>query len=231
MAVDFVEGAALLIDKPLLWTSFDVVNKIRSQIKYSLGVKKIKIGHAGTLDPLATGLLILCTGKFTRRIIEYQSFDKEYTGTFFLGAVTPSYDLETRVKETVDLLRVTEDDIFSVADSFVGEQVQVPPVFSAKKIDGERAYEFARSGKDLDLKPVKINIPVFEITRIRLPKVDFRIICSKGTYIRALARDFGEKLACGAYLSTLRRTKIGQFHVDNAMNMKQFEEFLVQQKP
>lgn len=230
MDINFHEGSVLLIDKPLLWTSFDVVNKIRSLIKYNLNINKIKIGHAGTLDPLATGLLVICTGKYTQKILELQSFNKEYTGTFFLGATTPSYDLETRVQETSEVLNVTDSDIKSAAEFFIGEQQQIPPVFSAKKIHGERAYEFARKGEDVDLKPVNIKIPEFEITKIRLPKVDFRVICSKGTYIRALARDFGNKLNCGAYLSSLRRTQIGHFHVDNSINLKQFEDLLMQQK-
>lgn len=230
MDLNFQEGNLLLIDKPLLWTSFDVVNKIRSLIKYNLNINKIKIGHTGTLDPLATGLLIICTGKYTQRIIEFQSFDKEYVGTFFLGATTLSYDLETRVRETSEALNVSDIDIKSAAEFFRGEQQQIPPIFSAKKINGERAYEFARKGEDVDLKPVSIKIHEFDITHIRLPKVDFRVICSKGTYIRALARDFGNKLNCGAYLSTLRRTQIGHFHIDNAMNLKQFEDLLMQQK-
>ncbi|MFH0867079.1 MAG: tRNA pseudouridine(55) synthase TruB [Bacteroidota bacterium] len=231
MIPDFENGSVLLIDKPLHWTSFDVVNKIRSLIKYKRNIKKIKIGHAGTLDPLATGLLILCTGKFTRRIEEFQSFEKEYTGTFFLGASTPSYDLETKVTETTDISELTDSEIISAAGFFKGGYEQLPPVFSAKKIRGERAYEFARKGKKVEMKPVSIIISEFMITAVRLPEVDFRIRCSKGTYIRALARDMGEKLNCGAYLSSLRRTQIGNFHVDSAMSMEQFEEIVMQQNP
>lgn len=231
MIPDFENGSVLLIDKPLHWTSFDVVNKIRTLIKYRLNIKKIKIGHAGTLDPLATGLLILCTGKFTRRIEEFQSFDKEYTGTFFLGATTPSYDLETKATETADISELTDSEIISATGFFKGGYEQLPPVFSAKKIGGERAYEFARKGEEIEMKPVNVRIPEFEITAVRLPEVDFRILCSKGTYIRSLARDLGEKLNCGAYLSSLRRTQIGHFHVDNAMNLEQFEEIVMQQNP
>jgi tRNA pseudouridine55 synthase len=225
----FEEGEILLIDKPLHWTSFDVVNKIRVLIKYQLGIKKIKIGHAGTLDPLATGLLILCTGKFTRRIEEFQAFEKEYTGTFVLGSTTPSYDLETKVTETADISNLTDLEIITAANFFKGGYDQLPPAFSAKKIDGERAYESARRGKEVDLKHVNIKISEFDITAVRLPEVDFRILCSKGTYIRSLARDLGEKLNCGAFLSSLRRTQIGDFHVDKAMSIEQFEGMITQQ--
>lgn len=229
MDFNFQKGSILLIDKPLHWTSFDVVNKIRTLIKYRLNIKKIKIGHAGTLDPLATGLLILCTGNFTSRIEEFQSFDKEYTGTFFLGATTPSHDLETKVTKTANISELTDSEIISAAGFFKGEYEQLPPVFSAKKIGGERAYEFARKGKEIKMKPVIVKIPEFEITAIRFPEVDFRILCSKGTYIRSLARDLGEKLCCGAYLSSLRRTQISHFHVDKAIRLEQFEEMIMQQ--
>jgi tRNA pseudouridine55 synthase len=230
MTIDFAEGAVILIDKPYRWTSFDVVNKIRTLIKYKLGIKKIKIGHAGTLDPLATGLLILCTGKFTKRIEEFQAFDKEYTGTFFLGATTPSYDLETTVNETFDISKITSQEINNAVSFFKGGYDQVPPVYSAKKIDGERAYEYARKGKEIELRAVHIEISEFEITSENLPEISFRIVCSKGTYIRALARDIGEKLQSGAYLSSLKRTRIGQYHLENAMTLPQFEDLIMQQK-
>lgn len=228
MIPDFENGSMLLIDKPLHWTSFDIVNKVKSLLKHRLNLKKIKIGHAGTLDPLATGLLILCTGKFTRRIEEIQVLAKEYTGTFYLGATTPSYDLETEVVLNADPLNVSDSQIIAAAESFIGEYNQVPPVFSAKKINGERAYEFARKGKEVEMKTVAVKIHEFEINGIHLPEVDFRIICSKGTYIRSLANDIGVKLGCGAYLSSLRRTQIGHYKVDDSYSIEQFEAMLMQ---
>ncbi len=228
MNFNFVEGSIIPIDKPFKWTSFDVVNKIRTLIKYKLGIKKLKIGHAGTLDPLATGLLILCSGKFTKRIEEFQAFEKEYTGTFFLGATTPSYDLETKVENLRDISNITEAQIAEAFNFFKGGYEQMPPVYSAKKIDGERAYEFARKGKDVEMKSVQISIPELEIVSINLPEVAFRIVCSKGTYIRALARDIGEKIGCGAYLSSLRRTRIGEYNVADALKIEQFEEMIKQ---
>lgn len=223
MVQDFVEGKVLFINKPLGWTSFDVVNKIRCLIKHTLGIKKLKIGHAGTLDPLATGLLIICTGKFTKKIDEYQAFDKEYKGTFFLGASTPSFDLETEVNQTFDISHITEELIKEAAVKFVGTFHQIPPTYSAKKIDGERAYEYARNGREVTMKSKEINIAEFEITNIKLPNVDFRVKCSKGTYIRSLAKDFGDALNCGAYLSVLSRTKIGEYNLNNAITLEQFE--------
>jgi len=220
---DFIEGEVLLINKPLEWTSFDVVNKIRCVIKRYLGIKKIKIGHAGTLDPLATGLLIICTGKFTKKIDEYQSFNKEYTGTFFLGATTPSADLESAVNHTYDISHLNNEMIKNSVAKFTGDINQTPPLFSAKKIDGERAYEYARKGQDIEMKSKKINISEFEITNINLPNVDFRVVCSKGTYIRSLAKDFGEALNSGAYLSVLCRSKIGEYSVKDAITIEQFE--------
>lgn len=229
MTPDFENGCILLIDKPLRWTSFDVVNKVKSILKFRLKLKKIKIGHAGTLDPLATGLLILCTGKFTKRIEEFQAFNKEYTGTFFLGATTHSYDLETEVIKSGDVSELDVEQIYQTAKFYKGGYEQLPPLFSAKKINGQRAYEYARKGKDIEMKPVRVSIPEFEITSIRIPEVDFRIVCSKGTYIRSLAHDFGEKLGCGAYLSSLRRTQIGDFHVDSSISFEKLEELIMPQ--
>jgi tRNA pseudouridine55 synthase len=229
MITDFENGSILLIDKPYRWTSFDVVSKVKSLLKHKLNLKKIKIGHAGTLDPLATGLLILCTGKFTKRIEEFQAFDKEYTGSFYLGATTLSYDLEKEVTAAGDISSITSEEIIAAAKFYIGGYEQLPPIFSAKKIQGERAYEFARKGKEVEMKAVTVRIPEFEITSVHLPEVDFRILCSKGTYIRSIAHDFGEKLGCGAYLSALRRTQIGHFHVDTAMSIDQLEEMIMQQ--
>ncbi len=223
MINDFVEGKVLFINKPLGWTSFDVVNKIRCLIKYTLGIKKLKIGHAGTLDPLATGLLIICTGKFTKKIVEYQSFDKEYTGTFFVGATTPSFDLETEVNQTFDISHITDELVKEAVVKLTGTFHQTPPTYSAKKIDGERAYEYARNGREVTMKSKEITISEFEITNIKLPNIEFRVKCSKGTYIRSLAKDFGEALNCGAYLSVLCRTKIGEYLLGNAISLEQFE--------
>jgi tRNA pseudouridine55 synthase len=227
MTYNFIEGEVLLVDKPFEWTSFDVVNKLRCLIKHHLGIKKIKIGHAGTLDPLATGLLIICTGKFTKKINEFQALNKEYTGTFFLGATTPSSDLETEVNNTFNISHIKEDLILSTAKNFTGKMSQLPPVYSAKKIDGERAYESARKGIDLKMKSREVSINEFEITRIALPEVNFRVVCSKGTYIRSLAKDFGEAMNTGAYLSALRRTKIGAYRLENATNLQLFEKSLL----
>ncbi|MBT0606874.1 tRNA pseudouridine(55) synthase TruB [Aequorivita echinoideorum] len=223
---DFKEGQVLLIDKPLEWTSFQVVNKVRWLIKKSFGIKKIKVGHAGTLDPLATGLLIICTGKFTKKIDTYQAQIKEYTGTFTLGATTPSYDLETEIDQTFDISEITSKKIYEATKQFIGEIQQQPPVFSALKKDGKRLYEFARSGEKVDVPSRNITISEFEITNIDLPKIDFRVVCSKGTYIRSLAYDFGKALNNGAHLSALRRTKIGEFSVENSDTIEGFEESL-----
>lgn len=214
---DYKEGQVLLIDKPLGWTSFQVVNKLRWRIRKEFDIKKIKVGHAGTLDPLASGLLILCTGKFTKKIDEYQGQIKEYTGEITLGATTPSYDLETEVNETFSTEHITADLIQKTTEQFTGEIEQIPPMFSAIKKDGVRLYELAREGKTVEIKKRKITIETFEITNVDLPKVEFRVVCSKGTYIRSLAFDFGKALNSGGYLSKLRRTKIGNFSVDNAM--------------
>lgn len=223
---DFLNGQILLIDKPLEWSSFQAVNALKWAIRKKFGLKKIKIGHAGTLDPLATGLLIICTGKFTKKIPELQGQVKEYTGTFTLGATTPSYDLETEVNETFPTAHITEASIKEATQQFLGEIEQIPPIFSALKKDGKRLYELAREGKEVEIKSRKIEILEFEITRIALPEVDFRVVCSKGTYIRSLAHDFGKALDSGAHLSELRRTKIGDFNVDNATTPTVFKENL-----
>jgi tRNA pseudouridine55 synthase len=235
----FQSGQIVLVEKPLTWTSFDVVNKVRWLIKQELKVKKIKVGHAGTLDPLATGLLILCTGKFTKLINTIQTQEKEYTGVISLGATTASYDLEKKVDIEYPTAHITEVLIQDAAKSFIGEQEQVAPMHSAKKIDGKRAYEYAREGEEVIIKSNKINIKEFEVAICDMPlnpvhedskinqekpyqngiHVRFRIVCSKGTYIRAIARDFGEKLKSGGHLSVLRRTKIGEYCVEDAVSI------------
>lgn len=224
MAFDFETGEVILVNKPLKWTSFDVVNRIRIVIKQSLGIKKIKVGHAGTLDPLADGLLILCTGRYTKKIEEYQAQEKEYTGTFRLGATTPSYDLEHEVDEEFPFSHITSERIMEVVKEMTGDINQVPPVFSAIKINGRRAYKFARKNKELELEARPITISEFEITGIEMPDVHFRVVCSKGTYIRALARDFGEALDSGAHLIALRRTRIGRFKLTDASNLEDLIE-------
>lgn len=223
---DFKNGQVLLIDKPLEWTSFQVVNKLRWHIKQRFKLKKIKVGHAGTLDPLATGLLIICTGKQTKEIHTYQGQIKQYTGTFTIGATTPSYDLETEVNETFTTDHITEKLLKETTKQFLGEIQQKPPIFSAIKKDGKRLYELARNGETTEIKARTVTISEFEITNINLPKVNFRVVCSKGTYIRSLAYDFGQALNSGAHLSSLRRTKIGDFSVDNAVNIEGFIENL-----
>lgn len=223
---DFQNGQLILIDKPLQWTSFQVVNKLRWLLCKKFKIKKLKVGHAGTLDPLATGLLIICTGKLTKKIEEYQAQEKEYTGTFTLGAVTPSYDLETEISQTFDISNLTEEIIKSTTQQFLGDIQQKPPVFSAIKKDGKRLYEHARKGEDVEIASRTVTITEFEITKISLPEVDFRVRCSKGTYIRSLAHDFGKALHNGAHLSALRRTKIGEFSVENAVSITDFETLL-----
>jgi len=221
---EFAEGQIVLIDKPLTWSSFQAVNKIKWSLKKHLGLKKIKVGHAGTLDPLATGLLIVCTGKFTKRISELQGMEKEYTGTFYIGATTPSYDLETEVNQTFPTEHITEELIHATVPQFLGEIDQKPPIFSAIKKDGKRLYEHARKGEEVEIAFRKTTIHEFEITRIALPEIDFRVVCSKGTYIRSLANDFGEALQSGAHLTALRRTKIGEFSVEGAITPDAFED-------
>lgn len=220
-ASDYTEGKLLLVDKPMGWTSFQVVNKIRWLIRSTFNLKKIKVGHAGTLDPLATGLLIICTGKFTKKIEQYQALEKEYTGTFTLGATTPSYDLETEVDHTFDISHITDKMIEETAQSFLGETKQQPPIFSALKKDGKRLYEYAREGEKTEVPFRKILISEFEITRIDLPRVHFLVRCSKGTYIRSLAHDFGKALNAGAHLSSLRRTAIGGHHVNQSKTVEE----------
>ena len=223
---DFQNGQVLLIDKPLNWTSFQVVNKLRWHIRKTFGIKKIKVGHAGTLDPLATGLLVICTGKMTKQINEFQAQIKEYTGTITLGSTTPSFDLETDINQTYPTEHITEKLVHETTKQFIGDIEQYPPVFSAIKKDGKRLYEFARAGESVEIKSRTINISEFEITRFQNNEVDFRVVCSKGTYIRSLANDFGKALQSGGHLSTLRRTKIGGFHVDNALSIENFIENL-----
>jgi len=224
-AEDFQNGQILLIDKPLKWSSFQAVNKLKYALINKLGLpKKFKIGHAGTLDPLATGLLLICTGKFTKRITELQGQAKEYTGTFFIGATTPSYDLETEVDETFETTHINESLVFETVKQFMGEIDQKPPIFSAIKKNGVRLYEHARAGETVEIATRKTTIHEFEITRIELPEIDFRVVCSKGTYIRSLAFDFGLAMKSGAHLTVLRRTKIGNYDVTNAINAELFEE-------
>jgi tRNA pseudouridine55 synthase len=222
--INFEEGAVLLIDKPLHWTSFDAVRKIRNLIKIK------KVGHAGTLDPLATGLLIICTGKFTKKINEYMAQEKEYTGTFTLGATTPTYDLESEPENFQPIEALTEAAVQNATHQFIGEIEQVPPIHSAIKKDGKRVYELARKGVDVKLEARKITIKQFEVDATQLPVVSFKVVCSTGTYIRSLAYDFGAALGCGAYLSSLRRTRIGAFHVDDARSIEDFEAVIKKRK-
>ncbi|MDM1549079.1 tRNA pseudouridine(55) synthase TruB [Empedobacter falsenii] len=212
------EGHVFLIDKPLDWTSFDVVNKIRWNIRKAYNLKKIKVGHAGTLDPKATGLLLVCTGKWTKRIDEFQAQEKTYTGTIKLGVTTPTYDLESEEDQTFPTEHITEEIIHEATKQFIGEIEQFPPMHSAVKVDGKRLYELAREGQEIERKARKITIHDFKITKINLPFVDFEVNCSKGTYIRSLAFDFGKSVNSGGYLTALRRTKIGEFDVINAEN-------------
>lgn len=219
---DYKNGQVLLIDKPLTWTSFQVVNKLRWEIRQRFNIKKIKVGHAGTLDPLATGLLIICTGKQTKEIHIYQGQIKEYTGTITLGATTPSYDLETEINQTFSTEHITEDLLKETTKQFIGDIQQKPPIFSAIKKDGKRLYELARKGETTEINARTVTVSKFEITNINLPQVDFKVVCSKGTYIRSLAFDFGNALNSGAHLSALRRTKIGDFSVDKASSVDDF---------
>lgn len=218
----YKNGQVLLIDKPLTWTSFQVVNKLRWEIRQRFNIKKIKVGHAGTLDPLATGLLIICTGKQTKQIDTYQGQVKEYRGTFTLGGTTPSYDLETEIDNTFPTAHITEELLHETTKQFIGEIQQKPPIFSAIKKDGKRLYELARKGETIEIKERTVTVSSFEITKLKLPEVEFRITCSKGTYIRSIAFDFGKALNSGGYLSALRRTKIGNFSVDDAFSVEEF---------
>lgn len=221
-AEDYKEGQVLLIDKPLHWTSFQVVSKLRWAIRKHYDIKKIKVGHAGTLDPLASGLLVICTGKMTKKVDTFQGQEKEYTGTIVLGSTTPSFDLETEINETFPTEHITESLIHETTKQFTGNIEQYPPVFSAIKKDGKRLYEFARAGKDVEIKSRTVTISEFEITAIRNLEIEFRVVCSKGTYIRSLANDFGRALNSGGHLSALRRTRIGDFNVENAMTIDAF---------
>jgi tRNA pseudouridine55 synthase len=218
---DFIGGELLLINKPKGWTSFDVVNKVRNKLRYLTGVKNIKVGHAGTLDPMATGLLIVCTGKMTRQIDEFQQQHKTYTGTITLGAVTPSFDAETEVEEIFPTDHITEQLIHDTCQVFTGALEQVPPMFSAIKVDGQPLYKRARKGEFIAIQPRPVHIYSFKITRINMPELDFEVNCSKGTYIRSLANDFGKQMGSGAYLSALCRTKIGDYSVENSWDLDQ----------
>ena len=224
---EYQDGQILLIDKPLHWSSFQAVNKLKYLLINKVGLpKKFKIGHAGTLDPLASGLLIICTGKFTKKISELQGQAKEYTGTFYIGATTPSYDLETEIDETFPISHINEDLIHETVKQFLGEIDQKPPIFSAIKKDGVRLYEHARAGETVEIAFRKTTIHEFKITRIALPEIDFRVVCSKGTYIRSLAYDFGKAMQSGSHLIALRRTKIGEYDVKNAIDVTLFQESL-----
>ena len=225
---EYLEGQVLMIDKPINWTSFQAVNKIKYTLINQVGLpKKFKIGHAGTLDPLATGLLLICTGKFTKKIAEFQSQAKEYTGTFYIGATTPSYDLETEIDATYATSHINKNLILETVNQFLGEINQKPPIYSAIKKDGVRLYEHARAGENVEIAFRKTTIYEFEITKIKLPEIDFRIKCSKGTYIRSIAFDFGKAMQSGSHLTALRRTKIGDYDVDNAIDVEKFVACLV----
>jgi tRNA pseudouridine55 synthase len=224
--IDFQEGFTMLVDKPYKWTSFDAVNKLRWNIKQKLGIKKIKVGHAGTLDPLATGLLVICTGKNTKLIESFTADEKSYTGTFLVGKTTPSYDLESEYDAEFPTEHITEELIDSVRASMLGVQQQVPPIFSAKQVDGQRAYDLARAGKTVELKANKVEIIDFQITANRFPEVDFFIKCSKGTYIRSIARDFGVALGSGATMIALRRTASGNFKIEDSRSVDEWIELI-----
>jgi len=225
-AEDFKNGQILFIDKPLNWTSFQVVNKIRWAIRKKFHIKKIKVGHAGTLDPLATGLLVICTGKFTKKINGFQSASKEYTGTITLGATTPSFDLETEIDQTFSTDHISAQAIQQAAATFLGKVQQRPPLYSAIKKDGVRLYEIARKGENTEIDSREIEIFTFDITQIDMPAIHFKILCSKGTYIRSIANDFGKILHSGAHLSELRRTKSGEFDLSAAISPEEFMERL-----
>ncbi|MCK5692987.1 MAG: tRNA pseudouridine(55) synthase TruB [Bacteroidales bacterium] len=223
---EYLDGAVLYIDKPLTWTSFDVVNKIRKSLRHYLGIQKIKVGHAGTLDPLASGLVIICTGKATKQIMQYQDMDKAYTAQVRLGATTPSFDLETKVDSTFPWEHITSEKIDQALLKLSGDQEQMPPLYSAKSVDGKRAYAMARKGKQVELKHQQIHISLLKLLSAELPDVTLQVECSKGTYIRSLARDLGTLLESGAHLTGLRRTRIGPYHVDQAISVDNFIENL-----
>lgn len=217
---DFQAGATLLVNKPKDWTSFDVVNKIRYKLKHRLGVKKIKVGHAGTLDPMATGLLIICTGKFTKKLADFQGLSKEYTGEITLGATTPSFDAETEIDQTYPTEHIDNELIEYTRTTFLGDSEQYPPMFSAIKVDGQPLYKKARKGIVVEVKPRPVSIYDFDITNIAMPKLQFRIACSKGTYIRSIAYDFGKAVQSGGYLTELTRTKIGEYRLEDAWDLE-----------
>jgi tRNA pseudouridine55 synthase len=223
---DFEEGELLVFNKPLYWTSFDLVKKVKNIIRAGTGLKKLKVGHAGTLDPLASGVMIICTGRYTKRISELQEHDKEYLATFHLGATTPSFDLETEVDARFNITDVTKEKLNAVLKELSGSQMQVPPLYSAKNIDGKRAYEYARKGVDVKMKPSPVVFHKLELTRFEMPEVEILIRCSKGTYVRSFARDMGEKLGCGAYLSALVRTGSGEYTLSDSMTLEEFEKKL-----
>jgi tRNA pseudouridine55 synthase len=228
--MNFQEGEVLLFNKPLYWTSFDLVNKIRILLRSTFGLKKIKVGHAGTLDPLASGLMIICTGKATKKIDTFRDLDKEYIATFHLGETTPSFDLETETENQYPTDHITEELVKDVLEGFLGEQKQLPPIYSAKLIDGKRAYEFARKGIDKKLEPVTVFFREIELISFEIPEVKLRLVCSKGTYIRSFARDFGEALKSGSYLSSLKRTAIGLYRVNDSYSLEKFKEYIEQMK-
>jgi tRNA pseudouridine55 synthase len=226
----FEEGQVLLFNKPLYWTSFDLVNKVRIMIRSSFGIKKIKVGHAGTLDPLASGLMIICTGRATKKIDGYRDLDKEYVATFHIGETTPSFDLETETDGQYATDHINEELVRKVLESFIGEQKQLPPMYSAKLIAGKRAYEYARKGIQKELEPVKVFFREIELLSYGIPEIKIRLVCSKGTYIRSFARDFGLALKSGSYLSALERTAIGPFHVRESYDIEKFQEYIEQMK-
>jgi tRNA pseudouridine55 synthase len=224
----FEEGQVLLFNKPVYWTSFDLVNKVRIIIRSTLGIKKIKVGHAGTLDPLASGLMIICTGRDTKKIDSFRDLDKEYVASIHLGATTPSFDLETETDKVYPTDHITEDSVRGALMGFLGEQMQMPPIYSAKLIGGKRAYEFARQGVDKKMDPVAIYFREIELLSFNLPEIRVRLVCSKGTYIRSFARDIGAALGSGGYLSSLERTLIGAYHVRDAFDIEKFQEYVSQ---
>jgi tRNA pseudouridine55 synthase len=224
---EVMDGAVFLVDKPLKWTSFDVVGRLKWLMRHHCKAPKFKIGHAGTLDPLASGLLVVCTGKCTKQIVAIQGGEKEYTGTIVLGQTTPSFDLETTPEGDYPYKDLTEAQLLEAAASFIGEQLQTPPIYSAKQIDGKRAYEAARAGEEIQMRQALIHVYAFELTAIRLPEVDFKIRCSKGTYIRTIANDFGKRLDSGSHLSALRRTESAPFRIEDAKTMEDLEAYLM----
>lgn len=227
--MDFIAGEIVAINKPYTWTSFQIVNKVRYHLSRKFGIKRFKVGHAGTLDPLATGVLLLCTGKATKRIEELQSQTKEYEAEIMLGATTPSYDMEHPVNATFPYEHITKEMVEKALSQFVGNIAQRPPLFSACKVDGKRAYDLARKGSDMQLEPKQIRIDAIELLECELPKIKIRVTCGKGTYIRSLARDIGEALDSGAYLTALTRTRIGEYRIENCINPDAFPEWLEKQ--